>query len=395
MKFDSNKMIITESSAGKKALIIGLIGLAAVVMGAFVDRERFFHAYMLAVLFWVSIGLGGLFFTMLHHITGATWSVVVRRLSENMMATIPIGAILFIPILFGMHDLYHWSHPELVAADKMLQMKSAFLNVTFFSIRTAIYFTVWILLGRALYNASRKQDIEPEKDHLTRMRNLSGGGMVLFALTITFAGFDWLMSLNPHWYSTIFGAYFFAGSLVSVLAMLTFVAIYLNRKGVLGDKITLEHYHDLGKLMFGFTVFWGYIGGSQYFIIWYANLPEETVWYLDRWQGSWQYVTLLIVFGHFALPFITLIFQQVKRNLTIMRLVAGWILLMHAVDLYWLILPTYYGAKHGAHFSWMDPVAIIGVGGIFIWYFFRKLLSAPVIPVGDPYLEESINFKNA
>jgi hypothetical protein len=394
MKFDAQKMMITESGRGRNLLIAGVVGLILAAVGAFVNSERFFHAYLIGVLYWTSIGLGGLFFTMLHHLTGASWSVVIRRISETLMATLPICALLFIPILFGLHHLYEWARPEAVTGDHLLQMKSAFLNPIFFIIRTVIYFAVWILLGRALYNASRRQDMEPEKEHLQKMRNLSGGGMVLFALTITFAGFDWLMSLNPHWYSTIFGAYFFAGSLISVLAMLTTLAIYFNRQGILADKITKEHYHDLGKLMFAFTVFWGYIGGSQYFIIWYGNLPEETVWYLVRWEGSWKYVTMVIIFGHFAVPFTSLLFQTVKRKLGFMRFIAGWILLMHVVDLFWLVLPTYEQSHGNADFSWMDPVALIGVGGVAMWYFFRKFSSAPVLPVGDPYLDESINFKN-
>ena len=336
--------------------------------------------------------MGGLFFTMLHHLVDATWSVVLRRISENIMEVLPIMAILFIPVLLGIPDIYRWSHSEIVAQVPILQKKAGYLNVPFFVIRTIIYFLIWIVIARALYKLSMRQDSGFEESQVVKVRRISGSGMVAFAFTLTFASFDWFMSLNDLWYSTIFGVYIFAGSTLSMLAFLTFMAIYLRDQGLLADSITFEHYHDLGKLLFTFVVFWGYIAFSQYFLIWYGNIPEETIWYKYRWAGGWKPFSFLIIFGQFALPFLGLIARGPKRNLTVLKIMAIWILLMHWVDLYWVIMPSF--ADHKVHISWMDFTSMIGIGGIFLWYFWRKLTSAPLLPINDPRLKASMEFIN-
>jgi hypothetical protein len=216
--------------------------------------------------------------------------------------------------------------------------------------------------------------------------------MILFALTITFAAFDWLMSLDAHWYSTIFGVYVFAGAVVGLLAFITIVAVNFHRNDILKDEITFEHYHDLGKLLFAFIVFWGYMAFSQYFLIWYSNIPEETLWFLHRWEGSWKVVTLLIVFGHFVVPFFILFPRFTKRNKFVLFMMAFWILMMHWVDLYWIAMPSLH--HHGVHISWMDFTTMIGIGGIFIWLMWRKLSANPLLPVNDPRLEKSFKFIN-
>jgi len=211
-------------------------------------------------------------------------------------------------------------------------------------------------------------------------------------LRLTFASFDWLMSLDPHWYSTIFGVYIFAGSFLSAIAFVVLVLIALHKRNILTDVITVEHYHDLGKFLFSFTVFWGYMAFSQYFLIWYANIPEETIWFAHRWEGSWKYITLVLVFGHFVVPFLALMPRAAKRNLKFMRIISIWILLMHFFDLYWLVIPTLH--KHGFHFSWMDLTAMIGIGGIFVWYFWQSYLKGALVPVNDTKLAESIKLVN-
>lgn len=393
MNYDSKSYLLTESGkTGRLSLLIGLIGLALSAIGFFTDTSQFFHSYLVAFLFWASLGLGGLFFTMLNHVTNAAWSIVLRRITESVMASLPILFILFIPLLFGIHDLYHWSHEEAVAHDPLLKSKSPYLNTGFFILRALLYFIVWILLARILYKKSLKQDHNPDQGIVNSMRTISAPGLLLFAITITFAAFDWLMSLNPHWYSTIFGLYFFSGCFLAILGFVIIFGNILRGKGVLDTSITIEHYHDLAKLLFGFIIFWGYMGFSQYFLIWYANIPEETVWYLNRWHGSWKYISLIIVLGHFLIPFLGLMTRAAKRNLAWLTLLSVWILIMHWIDLYWLVFPTH--SPEGVQFSWMDLTLFVGIGGLFFWLFWRQFSAHPLVPVNDHRLPVSIEFKN-
>ena len=364
MKLDSETFRLSERGGfASKALIAGVIGLVVTVVAWFLDSARFYHAWLTAFAFWVSLSLGALFFTMLHHLAGAQWSTVIRRMSESFLAPFPYMAIFFIPIIFGMHDLYHWTHEEAIAHNPILEWKTPYLNQTFFVIRAAIYFAVWIFLSRRLYGFSKAQDEGHSPELLAKMRSTSAWGMVIFAITITFAAFDWLMSMEPMWYSTIFGVYFFAGGLLSAVCLITLTALWLRRRQVLDNAITHEHYHDLGKLVFGFIIFWGYIGFSQYMLIWYANIPEETSWYLMRWEGSWKAVSLLMILGYFSIPFLITIFRATKRSLGLLGFMVVWLLLMHWVDMYWLVFPTWPGADGNAHFHWMDLSAVVGIGG--------------------------------
>ncbi|MCP4686120.1 MAG: hypothetical protein GY867_11845 [bacterium] len=384
--------LIEKGRLGIIALVVGVVGLAASALGWVSEPERFYHAFLTAFVFWTSIALGGLFFTMMHHLTGARWSVVVRRICENLMMQLPWLFLAFIPVYFGIHDLYHWSHTEAVAADHALQGKAAYLNVGFFTIRTVAYFAIWSILAVLLYRVSLKQDAGHKPEHLKSMRKISAIGMLLFAATITLSGWDWLMSLEPHWFSTVFGVYLFSGSFLNAVAVVTGVCLYLRKEDALRNTFTLEHFHDLGKLMLAFTIFWGYIGFAQYFLIWYGNLPEETFWYTARWEGSWKIVSLVLLFGHFALPFVILLFRNVKRSLPIMGFLGIWFLVMHWLDYYWLIYPTF--TEQGASIGGLEIAAVLGLGGIFIWQLWRRIGSSPVVPVGDPELDNSINFVN-
>ncbi len=393
MTYDSGTFRLTNpGNVGKIALTVGLIGLAAGAAGFAVNPERFFYAYLTAFAYWVSLALGALFFTMLHHLTGAMWSVVIRKIAEAVASVLPWMFLLCIPFLLGIPYLYEWSHADVVAVDHLLQKKAAFLNIPFFVIRTIVYFAIWSVISYFLVRASRAQDRGHTEAMQMRMRRVSAIGMILFALSTTYAGYDWLMSLEPHWFSTIFGVYYFAGGLLGVIALLIVIALFLRRQNVLKDVITVEHYHDLGKLMFGFTIFWTYIGFSQYFLIWYANLPEENFWYLNRWVGSWKAISMIILFGHFVIPFCVLLFRAVKRSFTGLALIAGWILLMHWVDMYWLVLPTLL--KEGAQMSWMDVSTMAGIGGLFFFFFWRQFSRDPLVPVSDPKLSASIGFTN-
>ncbi len=376
----------------KLGLTAGIIGLAFSAIGIFADPGRFFHSYLVAFGFWTTISLGCLFFVMLHHLTGATWSVVVRRQAETVMSILPILAIFFVPVLFGMHDLYHWTHADAVAGDHLLHHKSPYLNVPFFLIRAAAYFGVWTMLALLLYKVSLKQDSGHSAAIGRRVKRISAPGMLLFAISVTYSSFDWYMSQDPHWYSTIFGAYIFSGGLVSALAFLAFSSLSLRKRKILSEIITEEHYHDLGKLTFAFMVFWAYIAFSQYFLIWYANIPEETIWFDNRYRGGWKYVSILIALGYFVLPFLLLMARGAKRKLGFLKIMAGWLLFMHWVDLYWIIMPVF--SKEKAMLSWIDIAAMLGIGGIFMWIFWRRFFSNALVPVGDPRLESSIKFVN-
>ena len=394
MNLDRSTYTLTsKSSLGTIALVVGVIGLIGAGVGATMDSKQFFHSYLLAFVYWLSIGLGALFFTMLHHLVHARWSVVLRRLSESIMITLPMMFLFAIPILIGMHDLYHhWLDPELVAADPILQGKSGFLNAPFFIIRTAFYFAVWSGLSIYLYKISIKQDAGHDDAYYKRLRKASAPGMILFAVTTSFAAIDWMMSLDPHWYSTIFGVYVFSGAFLATLSFMVLIIGYLSRRKILDGIVTVEHRHDVGKLIFAFIIFWTYMAFSQYFLIWYANIPEEVYWFLERWVGSWKTVSLVVIFGHFVLPFIMLIFRAAKRSLLVLSLGSILLLIMRWVDLYWIIMPNIY--PEGAVFSWVDFANMIGIGGIFVWFFWSRFTARPIVPVGDPELNASMRHRS-
>ncbi|HID38061.1 MAG TPA: hypothetical protein EYP36_00905 [Calditrichaeota bacterium] len=381
---DTNKLQIRTLGAGIIALLIS-------VAGYFFDSQQFFASYLVAYLFWVSITLGALFFVMLFHLTGTAWGIVLRRIIEAVMMTIPLMAIMFIPIILGMHDLYHWSHADAVAADPILQKKAGYLNVTFFVIRSAVYFGLWYLIARKLYKTSLAMDENPSVEQVKKLRKISAPGMIVFALTISFAAFDWLMSLDPHWYSTIFGLYYFSGALLGALGIFLLIALHLRAKGILVEEIKVDHYHDLAKFLFGFTIFWGYMAFSQYLLIWYANIPEETIFYHERWVGTWKILALTQVFGNFLIPFVGLLTRNMKRNLPYLKKMTIWILLMHWFDLYWVAMPNFH--HHGIALSWMDLTLFVGMGGLFMWFVWRTLAAHAVIPINDPKLEESLRLE--
>lgn len=393
MQFDEKNFRLKSSkNIGYRMLGLGIVVVLISFIGYFLNSRQFFFSYLVAYTFWVSIGLGALFFVMLGHLTGAVWSLSLRRISETVMIVLPYLAILFIPLMFGLHDLYHWSHQDKVLDDALLAKKSGYLNSTFFVIRTAAYFAIWYFLARKLYNTSVEQDGNPKAEQIKTMRKISAGGMVLYAITVSFAAFDWLMSLDAHWYSTIFGLYFFAGGFLGALAFIVIFAYLLRGKDVLKNQITVEHYHDMAKLLFGFTIFWGYMAFSQYFLIWYANIPEETIFYLHRWEGSWKIFSLVLVFGNFLFPFVALMTRAAKRNLKFLTFVSVWILITHWIDLYWLALPNLH--HHGIHLSWLDLSLFVGIGAIFLGLMWKHFKDKALVPAGDPKLDESIRFEN-
>lgn len=383
-------------------LTVGLGGLiAALVLGIVSGGMlRVALAYLLSLLFCLSISLGGLFFVAIQHLTRAGWSVVVRRLAEMISCGVaPIG-VLFIPIvlavLLGSSIPFIWNNAELVAADPLLAGKTPYLNAPFFAIRCIGYFAIWLLIIRKLFGMSLQQDQSGDPAISNKLESFSAPALILFALTITFAAFDWIMSLDPYWFSTIYGVYYFAGSVMSFLAVLAIVVVNLQKHGLLRDAITVEHRHDIGKLMFGFMCFWAYIAMSQYLLIWYANIPEETVWYKARQEHGWQYVSILLIAGHFAIPFVGFVSRYAKRNASTLVFWSALLLVMQWVDLFWLIYPNFIdkGQFQSPPIPFVELAALIGVGGVWLGGILYFAGDKPLIPLKDPRLAESLAFHN-
>jgi hypothetical protein len=415
-----------------------LLGVGIVLIGAAwaTGGEHFYASYLVGYMGVLGICLGALFFTMLQHIVRAGWSVSVRRLAENMTATLPLMLLLFVPILVGFDHIYHhWSHaqinPDVVGFDAVVAGKSGWLNKTFFFVRVGIYFTIWIGLGTYFRRMSLKQDETGDPAISLRLSRLAAPGILLFALSITFAAFDWIMSIDPHWFSTIFGITYFAGSYMAFLAFTILFAKWLGAKGYLREAITVEHYHDLGKLLFTFVVFWTYTNFSQYMLIWYANLPEETRWFGDRAEGGWGAIGTILVFGHFFIPFAFLLSRHIKRNTVTLCAGSIFLLLIHCCDMQFLILPSLghhdsthggaapgaaaHGAEHGdvgvaiesglARFphelgtylhgvSWADFGCFVGLIALVAGFTLMNVRRSNLLPLRDPRLSESLHFQN-
>jgi hypothetical protein len=385
---------MTWTSGRNVILFLALAGWIMAAVGFTANRAQFHVSYLISFTYCISILLGGLFFLMVQHLTGSAWSVTVRRFMEGIVFTMPVAALLFLPVAFGLHSLYEWTHTEVVAADPVLSGKASYLNDRFFLIRAAIFLGLWSLWSWKLYRHSTKQDTSVDPiEHMHGASRWSAPGLLMVILTGTLASFDWIMSLDPHWYSTIFGLYVFSGGAQAFFALLILVCLAFRKAGILRREITAEHYHDLGKWLFALTVFWAYIGFSQYMLIWYANIPEETIFYRHRLEGSWSAWSLLLLFGRFILPFLILLPRASKRTISILAPMAGWVLFCHFVDHYWLIAPNFQ--KHGVSLHWMDAAMLIAVASTLAFTFWWRLKRHSLVPVRDPRLEQALDFHNA
>ena len=405
-----------------------LLGLGVVLIGAAwaTGGARFYFSYLVGYMGVLGICLCALFFTMLQHITRAGWSVSVRRLAENIMAALPLMVLLFVPVIVGFDDLFHhWVHANQDASgqpllptdprfDSVLDGKKGLLNGPFFFVRAAIYFAVWLALAIYFRRASLKQDETGDPAITLRLARVAAPGLLLFALSITFAAFDWIMSLDPHWFSTIFGVTYFAGGLMAFLAYVTLLAKWLGKRGYLREAINVEHYHDLGKLMFAFMVFWTYVNFSQYMLIWYANLPEETHWYAVRAENGWGAVGTILILGHFFVPFAFLMSRHIKRNGLTLVIGAIFLLVIHCIDMQYLILPQAggHGAEHGSeaahagsgflhdiglylhNVSWADFGCFAGLLAMLTGFTLLNVRRTNLVPLRDPRLVESLHFQN-
>jgi hypothetical protein len=377
------------SKIGMGLLIIGIV---LGVIAFFTDQTRASFNYLIAFAFMISIGVGSLFLIALEYSAGAVWSVPLRRVVEFFAATIPFLAILVIPLLFNMHDLFHWSHAEAVAEDKILQGKAPYLNVEFFIIRVFVLIALWTLFYLFFVKNSKKQDETKDQKLTKRNIRLSVIFIPVFAITITISAVDWLMSVEPHWFSTIFGVYFFSGTVIAALAAATLATVLLKENNYLHPKITNDHLFSLGALLFAFVNFWAYIAFSQFLLIWYADLPEETFWFLQKWEGSWAVFSIILIIVHFIVPYAMLVSNPAKSDPKRLKFISVWLLLAHLFDLYWLVMPEAPGMESGYIFSWIDFVFPILIIGLTILVFNFKANKDNLLPIGDPKLKRGLDF---
>jgi hypothetical protein len=406
---DNIELPVGSGRASAGLLIgVGAAGIGATMLAAFAGGAETAavaaHALHAGVMAVIGFSLAALGFVMILQQTNAGWSATIRRQFENIMSLIWVGGLLFlVDIVFQVGlswskhlFLWDWMNLEHVQGDQLYQHKSGYLNVPFFAIRCVVYFGVWLLLANRLWAASTQQDVDGDKWHTAWARKISAPGLLLFAFTTAFAGFDWMMTLDYHWYSTMFGVYFFAGNMVSVLALGNLVLLTLRGLGRLHGAFTEEHLHDLAKLMFAFTVFWAYISFSQYFLIWYANIPEETAWMNLRKEGPWEGLSWLLPIGHFIVPFLVLLPRPVRRSRGLVALMSVWLIAMHLCDLYWAVRPEarVEGGAVTLGPRVLDVLAILSPVVVFVGFLIRRVATGPLIPLKDPRLHEGLGHKN-
>jgi len=439
--------LVVGSTANKMAILgifLAIVGGVAAYLsygrlgGTPEAQMHFYHAYLFAYTIVLSITLGALFFVIVQHLARAGWSVAVRRLPESIANNMILMALLAVPLLFGMHDLFHWTHKEAVAADPILQGKEPYLNTTFFLVRQALYFTLWIGLAVYYRSTSIRQDHSGDARLSKQMEKVSAPAIILFGFSLTFWAFDWLMGLNSHWFSTIFGVYFFAGCVLAFLSFMLLLTFWLRNNGYGVETISHHHQHDLGKLLFAFTFFWGYIAFSQYMLIWYANIPEETQFYIPRQVGMWGTISLMLLIVHLVIPFPGLLSRHVKRRTAVLSFWAVWMMSAHIVDMFWLIMPNQWINKipaevGNAHMplqaalpqllvsnnniyelkpehadfagKMMYPLTtgplvlaislLVGMLGLYLVSTALLIKKPSIVPTHDPRLAESLKFENA
>jgi hypothetical protein len=370
-----------------KLAIPGAVVVAACVAAGFADWAEFFRSYLIAYLFWLGVTLGSLALLMVQHLTGGRWALVIRRILEAGTRTLPLMAIAAVPLLFGIKSLYSWSRPG--QTDPAVVAKLGYLNPQFFIIRMVFYFAVWFTLAYFLNKWSREEDAGQAGIPLwMRLEGLSGIGLVIYGFTVTFASIDWVMSLEPQWYSTIYGLLFMVSEALTALAFAVCILIWLSDRKPLSQVVRPAQFQDLGSFLLTFTMLWAYMEFSQFLIIWGGNLTEEIPWYLRRMEGVWGHIGLLLVIMSFFFPFFLLLFRHVKRRTRSLLIVALLVLMMRLVDMFWMVLPAFGGGS--VRLTWMDVALPLGFGGIWFAYFLRQLESMPILPVHDPRMEEII-----
>jgi hypothetical protein len=396
---DATRTTATEGAPGGApllAIVVAVLGAILAIIGLILDPRRAAAAYLAAYMASLAAVLGALAMIMIARVTAATWFVALRRQAEQVVATLPVLAVLFIPVLLAAHLLYPWTWPDAaLAADvrTAVHAKSSYLDMPFFVVRAAVYWATWLVLGEVLRRASLAQDRGDTPDIEHRMRTASAVGLVAFALTVTFASFDWMMSLSPAWYSTIYGVQYFGGAMVSALALLAVLVARGRWRGELPRAVGADHMHALAKLLLTFVLFWVYIGFSQLIVIWSAEIPAEVTWYVSRMRGGWRALGAVLVFGHFALPFCALLVRSIKRSTVSMALLGAWLLVMHYLDVYWLIMPSAVHTSQNAY--WMDLGAVMLIAGLCCATWSIRRRAEPGVAVGDPAVSASLEYTTA
>jgi hypothetical protein len=387
--FRENADVVIPELAGhqRRFLIAGAVLTAVSLFGVATNLTQFLQSYLMAYMFCLALTLGCFALGMVHQLSGGAWGVVLRRPIGAASRVLPVMTALFLPIVLGMSRLYPWTNADLVAHDEVLRHKQLYLNVPFWIIRAAIYFLIWNAVGFFLNKWSLDQDRTGDPRIARRMQKLSAGGLVLYGLTITFASFDWLMSLEPHWYSTIFGAIIIGGQGLSGLAFLVIALAWLSRRAPLDRIVVPGHFHDIGNLVLAFTMLWAYFSFSQYLIIWAGNLPGEISWYQHRTDSSWRLIGMALIVFHFVVPFVLLLSRTVKRQVDLILKLAIAILAARLLDLFWLIAPTFHPQLY---VSWLDILLPIALTLVWLGCFVRQLRGRAILPVHDPQFDEAL-----
>jgi hypothetical protein len=367
------------------ALACGAIGLILGALFAIHDRAQLFRSYLFAYVFWLAIPMGCMAILMLHHLTGGWWGYPIRRLLEAATRTFVWMAVLFLPVLLGMKHLYKWAQPAEVAADPLLQYKRPYLNPEFFTVRVVIYFAIWIGLAWLFNKWSSEQDRTGDPRLATRMEALSGPGLILWGIAVTYSSIDWVMSLEAHWFSTMYGMIVMVVAALTAMSFVVFVLRKLSGEEPISSAVTASQFNDLGNLMLAFVMLWAYLSFSQFLIIWAGNIKDEIPWYIARAFGGWGVIAVILIVLHFALPFLLLLQRSVKRRLQMLSNVAGMLMVLSLVDVYWLVAPAY--ETSGPRVSPVDIFAVMGIGGVWLAAFFSQLKKWPLLPQHDPRFE--------
>jgi len=370
----------------RRALVVGVLALAACAAGGLPRPADFFQAYLIGYLYCLGIALGSLVILMLHYLTGGAWGLLVRRILESATRTLPLLALLFVPLAVGVREVYVWAAPGALD-DPLLRHKSAYLNVPFFLARAGIYFVAWLGFAYIFNKWSRERDARPDPNP-RRFTLLAGPGLALYGLTVTFASIDWAMSLEPRWYSTIYPAGFGVGQVLSVFAFSLVDVVCLRRREPFAKLVTPGNLNDLGNLTLAFVMLWAYMNFSQFLLIWSADLRDEVPWYVARRQGGWAALSIVLIALHFALPFVLLLSRRVKRDPRLIGGLAAGILVMRLAADLWLLVPGFQ--RVGLALRWLDLVAPVGLGGIWLWAFLGQLRDRPLVPLNDPAVEEAM-----
>ena len=368
--------------AQRNALIVGVIALAVSVIGLVQNATHFWQSYLFAFIFWGGFALGSLGIFLLHNVVGGNWGVAIRRMIEAGLQTLPLIALFAIPVFFAMHSLYSWTHPDVRAHDFAVGHKAAYMNIPFFIVRTAIYFAIWFFFGYRILGMANEHDRTGDPALFRKIKGASAPALLIYTLSTTYAFVDWIMSLEPDWYSTVYPWMFTVGEFLLTFSFVIALLILLADRAPFAGFIKTAHYHDLGNLMLAFTMLWAYLSFSQLIIIWSENLPDEIPWYIRRFSGGWGYLAWFISIFHFCVPFFLLLMRFIKRNPNLLRAVAVWMIIIRVLDVFWIVVPAF--RQRGLEVYWTDFVTLIGLGGVWLAFFFRNLNARPLLVPNDP-----------